>query len=169
MTHRISLKQAVPIVALVLAIVGAVPLVRANAAGLSATLSITGLSGATDVTTFDATSIGYAIEGAASTTSTGAGTGKATFGPLAVRHELKPAQTLILNAAAGGRHLRTVEVTVKMDGSTLATFTLSDAVIAKASMTGKSASPETSFDYRSITITVRGSTFCWDISLNGTC
>lgn len=163
-----SLKLVGVLVALAFLIALVVPLVGANAAGASATLKITGLDGGTEVTTFGATSFDYSIEGITGTDG-GGGAGKAVLGPLVVSHTLKSAESLILKATAQGRHLPKVQLVVKVDDKTIATFTLTDVLISRATMSGKSGRPETSFTYDTIDVNVMGSSFCWDVSLNIAC
>ncbi|MEA2452848.1 MAG: Type secretion system effector, Hcp [Actinomycetota bacterium] len=147
------------------------PALSAVAAAGSSTLTVTGLTSsqtATD-TDFAVSSFSWAVAGSSSAGSGGAGTGKATFDPLLVRHELKPAESLLIKSATEGRHLPEVTLVIQIGDVKAVEFLLTDSTITRAALSGKTAQPETSFDYRTITVTTKGSSYCFDLALSTAC
>lgn len=147
------------------------PLTSVGAVESSSTLTITGLSGgqSTATTSFVVSSFTFTIEATSSTSAGGAGTGKATFEPLEVHHELKSAEALLLKSASEGRHLPQVVLLIKVGDAEIATFTLTDATVAEATMSGKAGASTTTFAYQEVSVTVKGSSFCWDLAGNIAC
>lgn len=147
------------------------PAMSAVAAAGSSTLTVSGLTSGQVVTdtTFDASSFSWSIAATASAGGGGAGAGKATFDPLLVRHELKASEALLIKAAAEGRHLPQVQLVIHVGEVELVKFVLADATIVKAALSGKTAQPETSFSYRTLTVTTKGSSYCFDLAGNIAC
>lgn len=139
----------------------------AKAAGSGSTMTITGLTGNDSSHTFGVNS--FTFEVTAADTSGGAGTGRSTWAPLVVRHDLKAAESELIAAANEGIHLEEVLVVIKVGDVEAVRFTLTDAVITTASLSGKGGAPETGFSFRAITVETKGATYCYDLALNEIC
>lgn len=139
-----------------------------QAAATTTRLTITGLSGGTDTKTLSASWFNYSLEGIPDGGG-GGGAGTPSVGPLVVRHALKPAQSLILEATALGRTLPRVRLVVKQGDKTITTITVEDARITEAVLRGKAAVPQTTFSYTKVIVNTKGARFCWDATLNTSC
>ena len=156
----------------VLALIACVAIVsfafaQANAAGSGSTMTITGLTGTGSSHTFGVNS--FTFEVTAAETTSGAGTGRSTWSPLVVRHDLKAAESDLIAAANEGVHLEQVLVVIKVADIEVVRFSLSDAVITSASLSGKAVAPETGFSFREITVETKGSSYCYNLALNEGC
>jgi type VI secretion system secreted protein Hcp len=112
---------------------------------------------------------GFSFGATNSTTSgtgSGGGAGKVTFSDLSLAKLPDGMSALLLQDVATGRHLKSVEITLKR-GSGTETYRLTD-VVAVSFQT----SPETesvSFAFSRIELTVGGRTACFDVVTNTGC
>jgi type VI protein secretion system component Hcp len=139
----------------------------AKAAGSGSTMTITGLTGNDSSHTFGVNSFEFEIT--AADASGGASSGKSTWAPLVVRHDLKAAESDLIEAANEGIHLESVLVVIKVADVEALRFTLTDVVVSSASLSGKGGAPETSFSPREIAIETKGATYCFNLALSTSC
>lgn len=103
------------------------------------------------------------------TGGTGGGSGRATFEPVMVQRPIDSFSPALMEAAATGRHLTDVTVRVNYPGTTklVVTYDLKNVVVTSFEQSG--TAERFALSYRSIEMTVRRESACFDLVQNVAC
>jgi len=146
------------------------------AAGPKGKLVVENLGGPGEATKMPIRDYSWGIKNATTTTSGGAGAGKATFEDLTIEKLVDDNSVALARAVATGVHFPSATVTIYQPGTTTpqSIFTMSNVTISGVHHTHKTTNIETvTLAYPSIEWVYKAEagdqTFCWDLAANAGC